>query len=166
MRGCVQPIAAGIGENCGIEEWTIELFSEEVVRGGPAFAVSLVLATVEPALRRHADLGAWQIISPADVVGAIAAAPPLPPLTAAAVARQCMLAQSARPCNVRSVYCTGACHRIRSERQLHNGVCCMPRMWGLHHACVRYVHGHSPPRPHLLAGALVHLATGGHTGRL
>lgn len=71
----VQPIAAGIGQNCGIEDWTIELFSEEVVRGGPAFAVSLVLATVEPALRRHADLGAWQIISPADVVGA---QPPLP----------------------------------------------------------------------------------------
>lgn len=67
---CVQPIAAGIGQNCGIEDWTIELFSEEVVRGGPAFAVSLVLATAEPALRRHADLGAWQIISPADVAGA------------------------------------------------------------------------------------------------
>jgi hypothetical protein len=53
-----------------VESWATELFAEEVVRGGPAFAVSLVLATVEPALRRYADLGSWQIISPAqDVVG-------------------------------------------------------------------------------------------------
>lgn len=70
MRGVVQPLAQAIGENCGVERWTIDLFAEEVVRGGPAFAVSLVLATVEPALRRCADLGSWQIISPADVVGA------------------------------------------------------------------------------------------------
>ena len=66
----MQPLAQAIGENCGVERWTIDLFAEEVVRGGPAFAVSLVLATVEPALRRCADLGSWQIISPADVIGA------------------------------------------------------------------------------------------------
>jgi alpha-glucan, water dikinase len=65
----VQALARAIGENCGVERWTIDLFAEEVVRGGPAFAVSLVLATVEPALRRCADLGSWQIISPADVIG-------------------------------------------------------------------------------------------------
>jgi hypothetical protein len=43
----------------------------QVVRGGPAFAVSLVLSTVEPALRATAELGAWQVISPASAVGAL-----------------------------------------------------------------------------------------------
>ena len=37
------------------------LFAEEVVRGGPAFAVSLVLSSVEPMLRNSAALGAWQV---------------------------------------------------------------------------------------------------------
>lgn len=66
----VQPLAEAIGRGAGVEDWAVELFAEEVVRGGPAFAVSLVLSTVEPALRRCAELGAWQVISPANAVGA------------------------------------------------------------------------------------------------
>jgi hypothetical protein len=85
----LQLLAEAIGENCGVERWTIDLFAEEVVRGGPAFGVSLVLATVEPALRRCADLGSWQIISPADVVGA-----PLP--GAPCVFMPCMHVRSTR----------------------------------------------------------------------
>ena len=43
----------------------------QVVRGGPAFAVSLVLSAIEPALRASAELGAWQLISPGDATGRV-----------------------------------------------------------------------------------------------
>lgn len=49
----------------------VELFAEEVVRGGPAFAVSLILSSLEPALRAAAELGAWQIISPVSAAGRV-----------------------------------------------------------------------------------------------
>lgn len=39
----------------------LQLFPEEVVRGGPAFAVSLVLTSIEPRMRAAAELGAWQV---------------------------------------------------------------------------------------------------------
>jgi hypothetical protein len=33
----------------------------QVVRGGPAFSISLVITAIEPALRNAAALGAWQV---------------------------------------------------------------------------------------------------------
>ena len=42
-----------------------------LIRGGPAFALSLVLSRLEPALRAEADMGAWQIISPGGAVGLV-----------------------------------------------------------------------------------------------
>ncbi len=45
------------------------LFSEEVIRGGPAFALSLLLRRLEPLLRQAAGLGGWQVISPAPALG-------------------------------------------------------------------------------------------------
>ena len=42
-----------------------------MVRAGPAFALSLVLSSVEPALRSAAELGAWQIISPVSTAGKV-----------------------------------------------------------------------------------------------
>lgn len=47
------------------------MFGEEVVRGGPAFAVSLAITAIEPTLRNSAALGAWQVISPQDVRGIV-----------------------------------------------------------------------------------------------
>lgn len=41
------------------------------MRGGPAFAVSLILSSLEPALRAAAELGAWQIISPVRALGRV-----------------------------------------------------------------------------------------------
>ena len=61
----LQPLAHGIGSRTGCDQWTVELFTEEVVRGGPAFSVSLVVSMLEPALRAMAELGSWQIVSPA-----------------------------------------------------------------------------------------------------
>lgn len=36
-------VARSMGKACGVEDWVYELFAEEVIRGGPAFAVSLIL---------------------------------------------------------------------------------------------------------------------------
>ena len=68
----LMPISSVLGKSFGVEQWYVELFSEEVVRGGPAFAVSLVLSAIEPALRAAAELGAWQLVSPGQVVGKVA----------------------------------------------------------------------------------------------
>ena len=68
----LMPISTSLGNAFGVEEWYVELFAEEVVRGGPAFAVSLVLSAIEPALRAAAELGSWQLISPGDAVGRVA----------------------------------------------------------------------------------------------
>lgn len=65
----MQPAARHIGGACEIEQWSVDLFSEEVIRGGPAFALSLVLTRLDPLLRAEADMGAWQIISPKSVTG-------------------------------------------------------------------------------------------------
>jgi hypothetical protein len=56
---------------CPVLRRYVQLFAEEVVRGGPAFAVSLVLSSVEPALRAAAELGAWQVISPVNTLGRV-----------------------------------------------------------------------------------------------
>ncbi|KAG1681344.1 hypothetical protein FOA52_007392 [Chlamydomonas sp. UWO 241] len=60
-----------MGDACGADNWASELFAEEVVRGGPAFAVSLVISSVEPVLRNAAALGAWQVISPNPATGVV-----------------------------------------------------------------------------------------------
>lgn len=43
----------------------------QVVRGGPAFAVSLLISSIEPSLRNAAALGAWQVISPQEATGVV-----------------------------------------------------------------------------------------------
>jgi hypothetical protein len=53
--------AAALGRAAGCDPWAVEIFAEEVVRGGPAFAISLVISGVEPRLRQLAELGAWQV---------------------------------------------------------------------------------------------------------
>ena len=66
-RFCHTTINRKTGASCRY----VELFAEEVVRGGPAFAVSLILSSLEPALRAAAELGAWQIISPVSAAGRV-----------------------------------------------------------------------------------------------
>lgn len=61
-------LSMGLGQAFGCDEWAVQLFAEEVVRGGPAFALGLVLSNIEPTLRAAADLGAWQVISPVSSV--------------------------------------------------------------------------------------------------
>lgn len=71
VSGRITPIATAFGKAFGVDDWYVELFAEEVVRGGPAFALSLVLSAVEPTLRQAAELGAWQLISPVNALGRV-----------------------------------------------------------------------------------------------
>jgi alpha-glucan,water dikinase len=67
----LQPRAEFLGSAFGVEAWTVPLFSEEVIRGGPAFALSLLLRPLDPLLRQAAGLGGWQVISPARAGGRV-----------------------------------------------------------------------------------------------
>jgi alpha-glucan,water dikinase len=58
----LQPKAEVLGRAFHADSWTVTLFSEEVLRGRPAFALSMVLRYLDPILRRDADLGNWQVI--------------------------------------------------------------------------------------------------------
>jgi alpha-glucan,water dikinase len=65
----LQPKAEFLGNAFRAEAWTVPLFSEEVIRGGPAFGLALLLRHLDPILRKQAGLGGWQVISPAQAAG-------------------------------------------------------------------------------------------------
>jgi alpha-glucan,water dikinase len=65
----LQAKAEFMGKAFGAQAWTMNLFSEEVIRGGAAFALSLALRALDPLLRKAAGLGGWQVISPAHAAG-------------------------------------------------------------------------------------------------
>lgn len=65
----LQPKAEFLGKAFMADKWAISLFSEEVVRGMPSFALSMILSKLNPILRTAADLGDWQIISPGKAHG-------------------------------------------------------------------------------------------------
>jgi len=59
-----QPKAEYLGHGFQAEEWSITLFSEEVVRGGSlGFVLSMLLHHLDPILRKKAHIGDWQIVS-------------------------------------------------------------------------------------------------------
>lgn len=59
----LQPKANELGRALELEAWAISLFSEEVVRGRPVFALALLLKKAEALARRAARLADWQVIS-------------------------------------------------------------------------------------------------------
>jgi len=59
----LQPKAEALGKAFHAASWSISLFAEEVVRGRPAFVLSLLLHKLDTLLRKIADLGNWQVIS-------------------------------------------------------------------------------------------------------
>ena len=60
----LQPKAEYLGRGFHAEDWTIKLFSEEVVRGSSlGFVLSILLRHLDPMLRQAARIGAWQIVS-------------------------------------------------------------------------------------------------------
>ncbi|HID98368.1 MAG TPA: hypothetical protein EYP57_09325, partial [Thermodesulfobacteriaceae bacterium] len=69
----LQPKADHLGERFHADPWTVELFTQEVVRGSGAFILSLLAGYMEPALRKSAELGDWQVISHQEAAGRIVA---------------------------------------------------------------------------------------------
>ena len=69
----LQPVAEKLGGEFHADDWAVKLFSEEVVRGQPAFVLSLLIRHLDPILRKRAKLGDWQIISPSAACGRIEA---------------------------------------------------------------------------------------------
>jgi len=64
FRDLLQPKAEFLGQAFGADAWAVEIFSEGVVRGTLASVLSTLLHGLQPRLRRAADLGDWQVISP------------------------------------------------------------------------------------------------------
>lgn len=60
----LQPKAELLGRAFEADDWTVRLFGEGVVRGRPAFALSLLLRHLDPIVRKGAGLGDWQVVSP------------------------------------------------------------------------------------------------------
>lgn len=59
----LQPIAQHLGQAFAAQSWTIQTFSEEVLRGRFEFAVSALLRKLDEVLRQIAGVGHWQIVS-------------------------------------------------------------------------------------------------------
>ncbi|KAE9607883.1 putative alpha-glucan, water dikinase [Lupinus albus] len=62
----MQPSAEYLGSLLGVDRWAIEIFTEEMIR---AASLSTLLNRLDPVLRKTANLGSWQVISPVETVG-------------------------------------------------------------------------------------------------
>ena len=51
------------GEECKCDKFSVDLFSEELIRGSTFFALSMLLKKIEPIIRKNSNLGDWLIIS-------------------------------------------------------------------------------------------------------
>lgn len=65
----LQPSAEYLGSLLGVERWAVEIFTEEIIRAGSAASLSSLLSRLDPVLRKTANLGSWQVISPVETVG-------------------------------------------------------------------------------------------------
>lgn len=67
----LQSKAEFLGNAFRADPWTITLFTEEVVRGRPAFVLVMLLRHLDYILRRNADLGNWQVVSRGSGMGQV-----------------------------------------------------------------------------------------------
>lgn len=51
------------GKECSVDEYYVNMFAEEMIRGSIFFALSMLLKKIEPIIRVNANLGDWIIIS-------------------------------------------------------------------------------------------------------
>lgn len=65
----LQPSAEYLGACLGVDEWAVDIFTEEIIRAGSAASLSVLLNRLDPTLRKIANLGSWQVISPVEAVG-------------------------------------------------------------------------------------------------
>eukprot|EP00930_Biecheleria_cincta_P034548 TRINITY_DN23868_c0_g1_i1.p1 TRINITY_DN23868_c0_g1~~TRINITY_DN23868_c0_g1_i1.p1 ORF type:complete len:1400 (+),score=215.37 TRINITY_DN23868_c0_g1_i1:240-4439(+) len=67
----LQPPSSYLGDHLHIPASVVQVFAEEVVRGGAAAPLAQLLRALDPILRKVANLGSWQIISPVTACGRI-----------------------------------------------------------------------------------------------
>ncbi|KAI4383012.1 hypothetical protein MLD38_008897 [Melastoma candidum] len=67
----LQPSAEYLGSLLGVDRWAVNIFTEEIIRSGSAASLSSLLNRLDPVLRKTANLGSWQVISPCEVIGRI-----------------------------------------------------------------------------------------------
>ncbi|XP_043704280.1 alpha-glucan water dikinase, chloroplastic-like isoform X1 [Telopea speciosissima] len=65
----LQPSAEYLGSLLGVDLQDVEIFTEEIIRSGSAASLSQLLNRFDPILRKKANLGSWQIISPVETAG-------------------------------------------------------------------------------------------------
>ncbi|KAH6815578.1 Pyruvate phosphate dikinase [Perilla frutescens var. frutescens] len=65
----LQPSAEYLGTRLGVDQWAVNIFTEEIIRAGSAASLSSLLNRLDPILRQTAHLGSWQVISPVEAVG-------------------------------------------------------------------------------------------------
>ncbi|XVF64923.1 hypothetical protein PTKIN_Ptkin09bG0205500 [Pterospermum kingtungense] len=65
----IQPSAEYLGKLFGIKKTMIDTFTEELIRAGSAAVLSMLINRFDPLLRKVANLGCWQVISPVEVCG-------------------------------------------------------------------------------------------------
>ncbi|XP_021284061.1 alpha-glucan water dikinase 2 isoform X3 [Herrania umbratica] len=65
----IQPSAEYLGKLLGIGKTVIDTLAEELVRAGSAAVLSMLINRFDPILRKVANLGIWQVISPVEVCG-------------------------------------------------------------------------------------------------
>ncbi|GAV71559.1 PPDK_N domain-containing protein [Cephalotus follicularis] len=65
----LQPSAEYLGSLLGVDQWAVNIFTEEIIRAGSAASLSSLLNRLDPVLRKVANLGSWQVISPVEAVG-------------------------------------------------------------------------------------------------
>ncbi|KAL6983727.1 alpha-glucan, water dikinase [Sarracenia purpurea var. burkii] len=65
----LQPSAEYLGSRLGVDQQAVNIFAEEIIRGGSAASLSSLLNRLDPILRETANLGSWQVISPVEAVG-------------------------------------------------------------------------------------------------
>ncbi|KAL5552841.1 hypothetical protein UlMin_040242 [Ulmus minor] len=65
----LQPSAEYLGSLLGVDQWAVNIFTEEIIRSGSAASLSSLLNRLDPVLRKTAHLGSWQVISPVEAVG-------------------------------------------------------------------------------------------------
>ncbi|XP_057774579.1 alpha-glucan water dikinase, chloroplastic isoform X2 [Salvia miltiorrhiza] len=65
----LQPSAEYLGTLLGVDQGAVNIFTEEIIRAGSAASLSSLLNRLDPVLRKTANLGSWQVISPVEAVG-------------------------------------------------------------------------------------------------
>lgn len=53
----LQPSAEYLGSLLGVEQWSLDIFTEEIIRAGSAASLSSLLNRLDPVLRKTANLG-------------------------------------------------------------------------------------------------------------